>query len=161
MHRLILGCQQNGFISSNSTSLQGSTSSSHWSTRVNQWAHWSTRVDQDTIVYQYHSRTQRRCIVPAHYTHLVIQFRPIRAPGCEALPPSRNARGARAVGGRGASSEKTTRGAQIESTLMSFSQSTFETGCFQSQGQLEPAQPSTRFFISAIEESIPAPNATL
>ena len=44
---------------------------------------WSTRVHHNIIVYQYRPRTQRRCIVPAHYTHSVVQCGPItRAQGC-------------------------------------------------------------------------------
>ena len=39
-------------------------------------SHWvTTRVNHDTIVYQYRSCTQCRCIVPAHCTHSVIQCR--------------------------------------------------------------------------------------
>ena len=35
------------------------------------------RVNHNTIVYQYRSCTQHPCTVPAHYTHSVIQCRPI------------------------------------------------------------------------------------
>ena len=41
-------------------------------------------LNHNTMVYQYRSCTQFRCIVPAHYAHSVIQRRPIRA-SCGAL----------------------------------------------------------------------------
>ena len=37
----------------------------------NRGSDWSTRVHHKTIVYQYRSCTQCRCIVPVHYTHSV------------------------------------------------------------------------------------------
>ena len=46
-----------------------------------------TRVDHNSIVYQYMSCTHCRCIVPAHYTHSVIQCRPIRGPGLRSPLP--------------------------------------------------------------------------
>ena len=45
----------------------------------NRGSDWSTRVNHNTIVYRYRSCTQCHLVVPAHYTHSIIQCRPIRA----------------------------------------------------------------------------------
>ena len=60
---------------------------------------WSTRFNHNTTVYQYRPCTQRRFVVPAHYTHSVIQRRPITRAGCTgrgALPRGGH-RGARSL----------------------------------------------------------------
>ena len=58
---------------------------------------WSAWVNHNTIVYQYRSWSQRRRIVPAHYTHSVIQCRPITRAGCASLVGG-GARGGRRAG---------------------------------------------------------------
>ena len=54
---------------------------------ANRPSDWSTRFNHNTIVYQYRSCTQCRCIVPAHYTHSGIQCRgQSEGRGCGARP---------------------------------------------------------------------------